>query len=176
MGVREGGRGSARADKSFGAREVGGGGGDEGEDSVGIGVQGGGRISEGGGDMTILLDDLRSKKVVLTPEEIKALYRRICNREGGWLDVRALETVTGYDFKNTAQFHRKMADYFSRVVHGRTLRPISIGAQVRRKRSKLGLSQKQLAEELGVSQVQVVYYEKNESPATEKVLKWLNAK
>lgn len=145
------------------------------------GVGGNPGRGKGVSKMSILLDDLRSKKRVLTAEEIKALYTRICSfadmgdRSGdGWMDVRALEIAVGKEFRNTAEFHRIMANYFSRAVHGESQRTLSIGNRIKRKRIAIGMTQKQLADLLGVSQVQVVYYEKNTSPASTKVLEWLN--
>lgn len=122
----------------------------------------------------IRLDDLRTRKRVLTPEEIKALYDRICSGSS-WLDVRALEIATGREFRSTEEIHRTMQGYFSRRLTGKPARTLSAGAQIKRKRKALRLSQKQLAELLGTAKMTVARWERNKHEPSPKALKWLNA-
>lgn len=128
---------------------------------------------EGDGRM-IRLDDLRTRKRVLAPKEIKALYDRICSGSS-WLDVRALEIATGREFGSTAEFHRSMQGYFSRRLTGKPARTLSTGAQIKRKRQALRLSQKQLADLLGATKRTVARWERNKHGSSPKALKWLNA-
>lgn len=127
-----------------------------------------------GDEKMIQLDDLRTRKRILTPEEIKALYNRIC-AGGGWLDVRALEIATGKEFRGTAEFHRIMQEYFSRRLTGKPDRTLSNGVQIKRKRKALHLSQKQLGDLLGTAKITVVRWEQNKNEPSPKALAWLNA-
>jgi transcriptional regulator with XRE-family HTH domain len=124
--------------------------------------------------MSILLDDLRTKKRILTPEEIKALYDRICSfadmgdRSGdGWMDVRALEIAMNADFKDTADFHYKVKSFLSKG------RPESACMQLKKSRKKMGWKQIQLANMLGCSQQFVANMENGKSPLTKRAISFI---
>jgi len=114
----------------------------------------------------------------MTPQEAKGLYAEVCDRgSGDWESVqrrvriiRELEAVTGKEFRNTAEFHYIMDQYFAREA-GLVL---SVGQKIARRRRQAKLTQSQLAKRLGVSKVMVCHYEKDNREPSGVVLGWLN--
>lgn len=105
---------------------------------------------------------------------VKALYAIVCN---GDIDdgeraarvVAELEGMTGKPFRNTAEFHYRVADCLKRMSCGKT-----IGHMTKAKRRAAKWTQADLAAHLGVTKRTVINYESNETPPTKRLLEWLS--
>ena len=112
-------------------------------------------------------------------QRVKELYSIIANRQLGddpesvcaRVDiVRELEKLIGQNFRNTEDFHRKINSFL--------LQKQAIKNEVERfiqARQKAGMTQKQLAEFLGVSIRRIKHWEAGTKPISKKALIWLNS-
>lgn len=86
--------------------------------------------------------------------------------------VRCLESLLNTQFRNTRDFRRKIKEYLKNYE----IRKKPVGDRIKKARKKLGLTQKQVAEQLGFkSHVAIVNYEKGKRYPPNKVFQWLDA-
>jgi len=112
-------------------------------------------------------------------QRVKNLYSIIANRQLGddpesvciRVDiVRELERLTGQNFRSTEDFHRKVNGF---LVTQQALR--NDAERIASARRQAGLSQKQLADILGVSTQLVKFWETGRRPLNQKAIVWLNS-
>jgi DNA-binding XRE family transcriptional regulator len=111
----------------------------------------------------------------------KELYRIICNHELGddsasvqqRVDIiRQLESITGKEFRNTAEFHQEAQAY----INNKGAKIKSLGTRFKRARKRSKLTLKQLAEMLGFkSHSAFILYEQDKRLPPKEVMEWLLA-
>jgi len=100
-------------------------------------------------------DLIRAYKILIGEEEMPLEdYERV-------LLVRALENATGFQFRNTRDFKEKMEQFFLFGNPGKTLKRI---------RKERGLTQRQLAEKLFVTQSAVARMEAGDIPLNARAI------
>jgi ribosome-binding protein aMBF1 (putative translation factor) len=109
----------------------------------------------------------------------KEPYKIICNHELGddssgvqqrVAIIRELESITGKDFRNTAEFHREVQAFIEKKGE----RVLSLGVRLKKARKKKGWTQKQLADHLGFkAHSTFIMYEQNKRIPPKEVLEWL---
>ena len=110
---------------------------------------------------------------------VKELYEIICKHVLGDDSsgvqqrveiIRELESITGKEFRNTAEFHREVQAY----INKKGGRIASLGKRIKRARKSKKWSQKRLAQELGFrSHATLILYEQNKRLPPKVVMEWL---
>lgn len=110
---------------------------------------------------------------------VKELYEIICNRVLGDDSsgvqqkveiIRELESITGKEFRNTAEFHQEVQAY----IKNKGERIASLGARIKRARKRKKWSLKELAKNLGFrSHATFIMYEQNKRLPPKEVMEWL---
>jgi len=109
----------------------------------------------------------------------KRLYEIILNHELGDDSsgiqqrveiIRELESITGKEFRNTAEFHQEVQAY----IENRGARVGTLGTRLRKARKRAGLTIKELATSLGFkSHSAFVLFEQNKRLPPKEVIEWL---
>ena len=109
----------------------------------------------------------------------KELYEIICNHELGDDSsgvqqqveiIRELESITGKDFRNTAEFHLEVQAYINKKGE----RIASLGTRIRKARKRKKWSLKQLSQNLGFrAHSTFSMYEQNRRVPPKEVMEWL---